>query len=184
MIIGVTGPLCAGKDSIAQIFKEKGFVCFSFGDVLRKLMKEKGIKLERKNIREYAKKMREKEGDGFITKLIIAQLNKEDYLVQGFRNIEEIKGFRKFSNFVLIALESLAEIRFERMKSRERENDPKTLEEFKKLDEMELSGVNAEGYGFGIRDCMNEADFVIENNYGLDELNERVSELLESLRKA
>lgn len=183
MIIGVTGPLCAGKDIIARIFEEKGFACFSFGDILRKDMKEKGIKLERREIQNYARDMRKNQGEGFIANLIIDKLGNRNCLVQGFRNVEEIKEFRKRNDFTLIALDASPEKRFERMKSRNRENDPRTFEEFKKLDEMELNGKNAKGYGFGIKACMDEADFIIENNQGLKELKEKVDKLLAFIRQ-
>jgi len=182
MIIGVVGPLCSGKDTIGDIFVEKGFIQFSFGDILRNEMKEKDLKITRRNIQQYGNLLRKKEGNDAISKRIISRIkNNENYIIQGFRNPDEILPFRKIKKFVLIAVDSTIQNRFDRMKTRGRENDPDNISDFKKIDDMELLGNEQESYGFNIKECMNKADIYLSNNGTHPELNEKISDLINEL---
>jgi len=179
MIIGVTGPLCSGKDVLGKILSEKGFEAISTGDILREEMKEKGIELTRKNIQQYVREMRKKEGIGYPSNKIASRIQEgRNYIIQGLRNDEEGKELKKLG--LLIAIDASERIRFERMKERKREKDSMTFEEFKEIDDMELYG-SGDGFGFNIKACMEMADYVIINDGNMDEFKKRTEEVLKEL---
>ena len=75
MILGVTGPLCAGTDSFGEILKkEKGFLWFSYSDVLRQEAKSLGIELTRKNLQDIGDKLRKEKGLGILSEKIIEKI--------------------------------------------------------------------------------------------------------------
>ncbi len=183
MIIGVSGPICSGKDTFSKILAEKGFTIFSFGDILREEMVKKGIALERKNIQDYGNKLRNEEGGNAIAKRIIAKMDKDrNYVIQGFRNPSEVEDFMKLDDFILVALDSSKEKRYERIKERDREKDPKTFEDFMKLDRRELESIGEDKNGLRIGDCMKMAHLTIINENGFEELKEKVGKFLEEHR--
>jgi len=184
MIIGIVGPLCSGKDTVAKLIADEGFESISTGDFLRDEMREKGIELTRENMQEYIRKMRKKEGLKYPSNRIVKTLKEgKDYLIQGLRNAEEGGELKKLKDFYLVSVNASEEIRFERMKKRAREKDPITFEEFKKIDDLELYGKGGKGYGFNIKECMDLADEVIVNDGNLQSLKEKIIKLLKELRK-
>ena len=182
MIIGVVGPFCSGKDSIGEILAEKGFEVISTPDILRQEMKEKGIELTRKNLQEYVRNMRKEFGLAYPSNKVAKKIKEgKNYVIQGLRNDAEGRELKKLKDFYLVAIDAPEEIRFTRMKARNREKDPVTYEEFKKIEDMELYGKGPGGYGFNIKACMDLADKVIVNDGTLDGLEKKVEELLEEL---
>ncbi|MEK6898720.1 MAG: AAA family ATPase [Nanoarchaeota archaeon] len=184
MIIGVVGPLCAGKDSFAFLLQNKGFALFSFGDVIRKEMHEKGLVLERTEIQKYGNFIRSSEGAGAIARRILQLIGieKGNYIVQGFRNPAEVEAFMAQKDFILVALSASQEARFERMKQRKREKDPTTFEAFKKIDDMELLGVGQNEDGFNIGECMKMANFKINNDGSILDLEEKINILVQEIK--
>lgn len=180
MIIGVVGPLCAGKDSFAALFKEQGFHLFSFGDIIREEMRARGLPLERTEIQKFANALRVEEGAAAISSRILARISntKGNYLVQGFRNPAEVEAFMNRDDFVLVALTASPELRFKRMRARMREKDPQVYEDFKRLDAIELRGVGQTESGFHIGKCMELADVEIVNEGTVEELRAKVSHFL------
>lgn len=179
MIIVLVGPLCSGKDSVAEILSEKGFYSISSGNAIRKDMEDRGLEITRETLQDYARKMRKKIGMFYPANKIVEQINlKDNYVVSGLRNTEEVKEIKKIGNCFVLAVDASERTRFERMKSRRREKDPRTFEEFKKIDDMELYGKGEGGFGFNIRGCMDMADFILKNEGNFEELLERVDEVL------
>jgi dephospho-CoA kinase len=181
MIIGLVGPFCSGKDSVGAILSEKGFSIFSFGDVLRQEMTRKGLPLVREEIQKFGNQLRKEEGSAAIAKRIIAEMHPgKNYLVQGFRNPQEVEEFRKLG-FFLITIDAPARVRFERMLSRRREKDPTTYEDFVRLEDKELRGIGESAGGLRIKDCMAMADEVIINDGTLDVLERKIDAVLRKL---
>jgi dephospho-CoA kinase len=180
MIIGVVGPVCAGKDTFLSLFKELDFEHVSMGDILRAEMKEKGIEITRENIQKYVTELRQKEGFSAVAKRVRKVVEPgRKYIVQGFRNPEEVIEMKNSGNFFLVNLDAPAEKRFLRMKERAREKDPATFEDFLRIDNLELGdGTLA---GFNIRGCMEIADCTIINDGDVEELRKKVDGLVSCL---
>ena len=184
MIIGIVGPLCSGKDVTSQILSEEGFESISSGDAIRKDMKEKGIELTRENIQEFVRRMRREEGLAYpANKFVKRIIEGKDYVVSGFRNIEEVKEVKKLKYCYIVAVDAPERVRFQRMKERNREKDPVTFEEFKEIDDMEMYGEGERGFGFNIKGCIEMADYEIFNDESVEELKKEIDNLLMNLKR-
>jgi len=184
MIIGVTGPLCAGTDTFGDILKkEKGFSWFSYSDVLRGELTKMGTEITRKNLQDVGDEMRKKEGLGVLSKRIIEKIvDGENCVIGNIRNPGEVKVLRERfgEDFFLVRIDADLKIRFERLLKRRREKDPETFEEFKRVEERDF-GVHEEDYGQQHAAVFPLADFSLSNDGSFEEFKLRVESLLGEL---
>ncbi|MBU0636163.1 AAA family ATPase, partial [Candidatus Micrarchaeota archaeon] len=181
MLLGITGLNCAGKDSVAYFLEKKGFVRKSLSDEIRTEAIVRGTTLTRENLINLGTEMRRTEGNNILVKRSLAGLDLEgNYSFVSIRNPEEVEEFRKHKGFSLIFVESKPEIRFERIKERNREQDPKTFKEFQRVEALELE--NKDSSSQQMLQIPKMADFVIENNGSFEELYDKIEEFLDKLR--
>ncbi|MCX6809626.1 MAG: AAA family ATPase [Candidatus Berkelbacteria bacterium] len=181
MIIGLTGTFAAGKDTVADYLEKSGFEHFSTGEEVAEIAREKGIETTRDNLRELANDLRDKYGPEFLSRRVMEKKAKTDrVVVTGLRQPGEIKYLKTFPNFFLISVDAPAEIRFERMKERNRPGDPKTLKDMitKEKKEMESAGKNAQR----IHECIVMADYHLVNGGDLPTLYKHTDEVLEDMK--
>lgn len=184
MIIGVTGPLCAGTDTFGEILKkENEFGWLSYSDVLRKEMRKMKFKITRKNLQDFGDKLRKEEGTGVLSKRIIEMMDDgKDYVVGNIRNPGEVDVLRKRfgDKFTLVKIDAPVELRFERLMKRRREKDPESFEEFKKVEERDI-GLDEEDFGQKHGAVFDMADFILVNDGSFEEFRERVKDFLDDL---
>ena len=144
MIIGLTGKNGAGKGEVASFLKERGFAYYSLSDVLRQEAAKKGMALTRDNLIGLGNCLRAEHGPSILAEKVFAQLDPEkNYVVDSVRHPSEVQVLRRRKDFILACVVAPIEVRFERLKSRNRENDPKTLAEFKQIEEREATSGRA-----------------------------------------
>lgn len=185
MIIGLTGKNAAGKGEIAKHLQGKGFSYFSLSDALRDEATKKGLDHSRDSLIKLGTEMREKHGNSVLAKRInekISLLKKEgkkDFVIDSIRNPGEIEELRKNKGFILIAVDTDAKIRFQRLLKRDRAGDAKTLAEFLEHENREN---NNEGAGQQLDRCMELADKAIGSNGTPEEANDDLDSYLDSLQ--
>ncbi len=174
MILGLTGNLCAGKGEVASYLKNLGFSYFSLSDVIREEAKKNNIECTRENLIWLGNKLREKYGNGVLALKIKEMLpHNVNIVIDSIRHPDEVNELRKLPGFVLIGVDALDDVRFARMVQRKRPGDPKTLEEFKKINE-DLNIKN----GQKVNQCMQLADAIIVNNSTIDQLHSKIDKML------
>lgn len=184
MIIGLTGPICAGKDEVAHILMEMGFQRFSLSDEIRTEMREKGIVPTRTILQEYADSVRRKEGIGVWARRITPKLPLGvDCVIDSIRNPGEVEVFRESRNFFLLKVDAPARLRFARMVKRAREQDPQTFEQFQQLERKDL-GIGQPEYGQQHAQCFALADKTVINEGTIEKLREVIREVLEDIKTA
>ncbi|MDO8481393.1 MAG: dephospho-CoA kinase [Nanoarchaeota archaeon] len=176
MIIGLTGTMAAGKTTVARMLVDEGFTHLTYSDILRKVAKEKGIEPTREALQKLGTTLKNEQGPAVLSKMLLAR-DHEDIVADGIRTLPEIEEL-KLHGAVIWAVVASAETRFSRLKSRGRSGDPQTLEEFKKLDEIENSGSTS---GQDINACVAAADATLENEETLEALEEQVQTELAAL---
>jgi dephospho-CoA kinase len=182
MIIGITGPIASGKSVLVEMLIEKGFVYFGLSGELREEAKKEGIPMERKALQDYGNSTRERFGNDYWAKRIIAKMSPEkNYIIDGIRNPGEIEALRKLGNFVLIGISAPIEKRLTWIKNRNHDSDPKTIEEIMSMEARDR-GVGEAEHGQQSWKCYEIADVFIENNGTFEELEKKVSDLLEDLK--
>ena len=166
MIIGLTGSIGSGKGVVSDFLKEKGFVYLSLSNKVREIGKKRGIEINRKSLQDLGNKLREEDGVGVLSKYILEEINDKNYekvVVDGIRNPSEIEVLRKLEGFFLVSVDAPQKIRFERIKERYRESDPKTWDKFLEVDNRD-KGVGETLTGQKVGKCMEMADFFLIND--------------------
>ena len=185
MIIGLTGSLAAGKGSVSDFLKKKGFVYTSLSNELREFAKEHKIEITRKNLQDLGNKLREERGPGVLANLIIEKINNQNFekvIVDGVRNPSEVHALKGMKNFFLVSVDAPAQLRFKRMIERDRESDPKTWEEFIQVDQRDKGfgeGLNGQAVG----KCMDMADFTFINDGDYEFVERKVEDLYNHILK-
>jgi dephospho-CoA kinase len=179
-IIGVTGLPFSGKSTLAEIAGDKGFERFRMGDAIVEEMKERDIEVTNENIREFATKLREEEGQSIAADLSIPSI--EDILdegnkvvIDGIRSPEEISKFKEYfgDDMILKSIHAPTQQRFQRAMNRNREDDFEDYEDFKWNDQKQLE--------WGLDETIEQADIKISNDSDLEEFRERVEKVLNKL---
>ncbi|HLC38319.1 MAG TPA: AAA family ATPase [Candidatus Norongarragalinales archaeon] len=175
MIVGLVGQNCSGKDTAADYFvSKKGFEYYSLSDYLREELEKEGKPVTRENLGELGNALRAKFGNGILGEKALEHFRQgKNYIVVSIRHPEEAKALMTRTDFVLVRLDAPAQARFERMKARNREEDPKTFEEFLHLEKIENEG----GSGRAIKETMDMAEYSIDASGSMDEERTEVGKL-------
>jgi dCMP deaminase len=177
MIIGLTGKNASGKGEVAAFLKDKSFYYYSLSDVIREELKRRKIPITRDTLIATGNELREKLGSDILAKRILEMIDpNRNYVVDSIRNPSEIQALRKTGRFLLLNVDAPEAIRFQRIKARARENDPQTLQEFRKKEKAESKNLSKNKQS--IEDCQALADFTISNNKTLKDLHAKVSEIV------
>lgn len=183
MIIGITGKNAAGKGEVADRLKEKGFVYFSLSDIVREESTKMGLEHTRYDLINVGNKLREEHGPQVLAERIMQKIREskdKNFVVDSIRNPFEAKELLKSKEFLLVGVEASVKLRFERSIERNREGDAKTLKEFKEYEEKE--NVEKET-NQQLDETFKLAGKVISNNGSLEDLHQKVDDLLYELKK-
>lgn len=182
MIIGVTGPIASGKSVLIERLIEKGFIYHKISEEVREEAKRLGILIERKPLQDLGNAMREKYGNGYWAERLLPKIKSVgNHVVDGIRNPGEIDVLKKLKNFILIGVDAPIEQRFDRILNRNKDSDPKTIEEIKAIDSRDR-GVGEPNSGQQSAKCYEMADLYLQNDSTFEELFKKVGELLETLK--
>lgn len=174
LIIAVVGLARSGKDTVARKISEShGFKHFDFyANVIRPLMKKQGIKPSKENAARFGNKMRARFGMGvFGEKMAELVKGKDRVVVTGVRSLEELKPLEELaSELVIVRVNAPKKQRF----ARKSNLDPSDREEFFKRDKNDL-------FKKGLSRALKAADYSINNNGSLKELEKKVKEFMEKI---
>ncbi len=196
MFIGLTGRIAAGKGQVAEYFKNLGFEYTSLSNAVREEAKNKNIEPTRENLQNLGNELRIAEGAGVLAKRISSKfkLNK-DYVIDGIRNPAEVNHFRSLEDFYyvsingvkscetfhLISIDANRTVRYERAMKRNKESDPKNLEDFIIADNRDFGEKDLSGQQ--VAACMVMADYHILNDFTAEEFNKRIEEIYEKIKR-
>jgi dCMP deaminase len=177
MIIGLTGKNGAGKGEVAAFLKDKSFYYYSLSDVIREELISKGLPVTRENLIAAGNDLREKNGPDVLARMTLKKIDpNRNYVIDSIRNPAEVLALKQSGDFVLLNVDAPPELRFERIHTRAREQDPKTLEEFIKVEDAEKQ--SSSQHKQSIQDCQALADFTIVNDGPVESLHKKVIEVI------
>lgn len=179
-IIAFVGLPASGKSEASKIALKMGLRVVVMGDIVREEVKKRDLLPSDENSGIVANDLREKEGMDAIAKRCIPRIKRKNrntdvIIVDGIRGIAEVSKFKEvFSeDFKLIKVDTSIEKRFQRVKERVRSDRLNSLEELIMRDERELS--------WGMKEAMDMADMVLENEDSLKKFQDRVKVTLKEL---
>jgi dCMP deaminase len=177
MIIGITGYYSAGKDSVADHLVKRSFIHNSLSDAIREEAKNRKIKITRENLIKLGNELRKKEGPNVLAKRAMKKIDTaRHHVVTSIRNKNEILALKEMDNFLLIYLRAPIEKRFERLRLRNREEDPKSVEELKQK-ELQEQSIDIEQQQLHLATKM--ADVTINNDGTLEDLHKKLDRFLQ-----
>ena len=142
----VVGRRGAGKGEILEVAKALGFPVYEMSYGLRKEMEEKGMEVNKETLPAYAMEVREKHGYDYVARLAWKYVKDLEgvVVISGVRSKEEVDFFSSKGPVLILEIKAKDKVRFERVLSRGREDDPKSYEEFLERERKEDAlGLNA-----------------------------------------
>ena len=181
MIIGITGTLAAGKGEVVEFLKQKEFKHYSVREFLTQEINERGLAVNRDNMVLVGNQLREMHSPSYIAEKLYEEAKKEnaDCIIESLRTVGEINALRKKGKFFLLAIDANQGIRYVRSQGRKSETDKISFEKFKEDEEKEM--FSSDPNKQNISECIKLADFKIENNGTLEELNNKLEKIFEKI---
>ncbi len=176
VIIGVAGEVASGKDTVGKYIAEKYQAqALRFSQVLRDILDRMSMEQSQENMGKLSMHLRKAFGEDILSKGLAREAEKspnELVVVDGVRRFPDIIQMQASEQFYFIYVEASPEKRYERLTQRHNNSDDagKTLVQFEKdaLQESESQ----------IRDLKEHADFVINNDGTLEELQKQVDDII------
>jgi len=179
LIVCLTGMPGAGKSTIANGLKEKGFKIINMGNAVRAEAKKRNLEPTDQNLGKLMLELREKNGPGAVAELIkpsIENSSSNVIVIDGIRSNDEIQVLKKSANVKLLSILASTDTRFTFLHERGRSDDPKSREIFEERDNRELS--------VGVGKSIESADESISNNeLTKDELIEVAYQVIQSWKE-
>ena len=179
LIVCLTGMPGAGKSTIANGLKEKGFEIINMGDAVRAEAEKRNLEPTGQNLGKLMLELREKNGPGAVAELIkpsIENSSSNVIVIDGIRSNDEIQVLKKSANVKLLSILASTDTRFTFLHERGRSDDPKSREIFEERDNRELS--------VGVGKSIESADESISNNeLTKDELIEVAYQVIQSWKE-
>jgi dephospho-CoA kinase len=164
LIVCLTGMPGAGKSTVADSLKEKGFSVIAMGDMIREEARQQNLDPTDTNLGDLMLKLRKDLGPGAIAHLILRKIKREGIassgrdgiVVDGIRGIAEVDILKRVGCVKLLAIHASTNRRFTHLKERARSDDPSVIEDFVTRDKRELT--------VGISEAIALADETLSNN--------------------
>lgn len=159
LIVCLTGMPGAGKTTIAESLKSKGFDKITMGDAVRAEAAKKKIEPSGSNLGKLMIELREKNGLGAVAELIVDQIKNSQsdvVLVDGVRSLAEVNVLKKVGMVKILAIHASGDIRYKFLTERNRSDAPTDREDFTNRDSREM--------GVGMSESIALADETISNN--------------------
>jgi dephospho-CoA kinase len=185
MIIGITGTLGAGKGTVVEYLKTKGFKHFGVSDtVLVGEAVKRGLVPDRLTRRNIANEFRSKGPTKLIEagyQMALADIEAGVNVVIEPQHTAAEVDFIKTIGGIELAVDANLETRYERIVKRGTDKDKITFEQFKKEQEFEMTQTDPNMNNLGA--AIAKADIHLTNNGTQEELFAQVEAALQKISK-
>lgn len=168
----ITGLARSGKDTVANMLKEKDYAVFVFSDCLFDEVRKRNLELTKMNMSQVGDELRKERGMDVVAQLVFDKAknaNSEKAVFVGARSLEEVEYLKKnLEKCILVRVVAESDRRFDRKNSQDAQN----RDEFFARDERDVKNK-------GLGKVIESADEEIENNSDFEALKKDVKTLVE-----
>jgi len=177
MIIGITGTLGAGKGTVVDYLKSKGFKHYSMSGFIGEEIARRHLPVNRDTLTEVGNELRKEHGPAYLTDQLLARAAAAggDAVIESIRSVGEAENLKKHGA-ALWAVDADIQKRYERIAARKSEKDFVSFEKFVADEERESH--NEEPWLMNLPRCRAMADVTFQNNGTPEELFEQVEQAL------
>ena len=182
LIIALPGEMACGKGTVADYLRRQyKAVYYRFSDPGRDILKRLYKPASRENMSAVNSALRTVFGEDYLVAVLMEDVRQDKnalVVLDGARKLGEIAEFRRVEGFKLIYVDAADKLRYERLKQRaENSGDKlKTFEQFLQDQELETEK--------DIRKLKETADIVLDNQGTLEELYQKIDEMLAVFKNA
>lgn len=175
MIIGLTGTNAAGKGTVVDFLKEKGFGHYTARGFLTKELERLNRPVDRANMQDLANELRAQHGPAYIVEQLCEQArDSRNAVIESIRCPGEIIALRQKPGFLLLGIDADPLTRYQRAIARASETDKNmTYEQFVADEQKEKD--NKEPFKQNLTKCLEEADIFVLNEGTPEELAEKIA---------
>jgi len=167
----------SGKTTIAMIIGEHGFPVVSMGNAAREEAEAHGIGRDIWAMSSFMVELRKEHGEDAVARLVDRKIENtcsNTIVVDGVRSLREVEYFKsKGYSVTLVGVLTPISLRYSRLSSRNRFDDPKMLKELEERDRVELS--------VGLGETLALSDVYMVNEGSLEDLRETVERKLNDI---
>jgi len=180
IIIGVSGEIASGKDTVGKYMVEKyQATALRFSQPLRDMLDRLFLEQNRENMAKLSLYLRKAFGEDMFSRVILAEAEKSPsdlVVVDGIRRAPDILHLESEEHFYFIYVETSSEARYQRLIQRRQNTDDamKTQVQFEKDALLETETQ--------IRALKERADFIVTNDGTLEELYAQIDEIISKLK--
>jgi len=180
IILGFVGELGAGKTVVCDYLKEKyNSNSYRFSGPLRDVLTRVYLDQTRENMQNLSTILRENFGQDLLAKIMAHDADSDSgkvVTVDGVRRFPDIEHLKKLDGFYLIYVSVDSKTRYERIIKRGQNpgEDKITYEEFLESEKSEADKT--------ITEVGEQADYKINNDGSLEDLNNKIEETIEEIR--
>ena len=178
IILGITGTNGAGKGTVVEyLVKQKNFKHFSASGLISEEIERMGLPVNRENMIVVGNELREKYGADVIVERLMGRAMGErgNIIIESIRTLAEVKKIKE-NGGILLAVDADQKLRYERNEKRRSNKDGISFEQFLDFEEKESQSVDSNKQNLVI--CRQEADYIVENNGSVEELHQKIEEIL------
>lgn len=183
MIIGIAGTLGAGKGTVVEYLKKKGFKDYSSSGILKEMLTERGHPHTREYLSNVAEELLATYPGGILSvSLLRAQKDgAENFILEAIHRMSEAEFVRRIGGKI-VGVDADIRLRYERTLARkEGEKDAVAFEQFSESSAREDEGKRH--LTSNIKSVINTADAIIQNNGTLEELHAQIDTALAQITK-
>ncbi len=177
MIIGITGTNGAGKGTVVDYLKTKGFTHYSVRKYIEAEIKRRGLPIDRNSMNIVGNDMRAKHGFDYWDKLIFEEMEKADTNIV-FESVRNLASARKLKEqgVIIWAIDANPQLRYERVVMRGSGTDRVSFDEFIFQEKREMGATGL--HDMNVRGVMEMADRTFFNDGTQEELFAQVERAL------
>ncbi|MEM3132286.1 MAG: AAA family ATPase [Sulfolobales archaeon] len=139
-IVCVTGMPGSGKTLVARFLSNSLGAYINMGDIVRSRAAELGIEPTSDNLMKLAVELRKSLGMDAVAREAVKSFptSSDVVVIDGVRSLDEVRFFSSIASTIVVAVHASPKTRYERLRRRSREDDPKEFSKFLERDSKEL----------------------------------------------